>query len=315
MQVPSSRQDILGDSVWNQYLLNEIPSLFLSSLDAFHHERSSLTLDPLRLFLHFLPNEASIYQHHLFTPVCRTILRSLRARSFLPVMTDASLRMPTECVLIDDPSIKELITPELLFTHLQLHYLHEDLYEFRQPLYELGVHRIGPHELMDLIQRILTSDVRLDNTVLLCKWFCCLYRCLNQLALADEEKVFKHLRCLKIFPVKNRDEWMSLESTDRTVFFPSVHMRLPQVIENDLLIIDEQLWAHLEENTMDRMQIQTLLERLGVQRLTARMICDEHIFSVFESEEKYREKSLDVLIAYVMFVFDLWSKQVGRNSI
>ncbi|CAF4412337.1 unnamed protein product, partial [Adineta steineri] len=72
--VPSSRQDILSDSIWNQFLLNEIPPLFLGSLDLFHAEKSCLPIDPLRFFLYFLPNETSVYSKNLFTPVCRTIL-------------------------------------------------------------------------------------------------------------------------------------------------------------------------------------------------------------------------------------------------
>ncbi|CAF5204623.1 unnamed protein product, partial [Rotaria magnacalcarata] len=148
--VPSSRQDILSDSIWNQFLLNEIPTIFLSSLEAFHHEQLSLPIDSLRLFLYFLPNETSIYSNNLFTPVCRTILRLLSSRPFLPVINDDKLHLPNECVLANDSTIKEILTPELLYNHLNLYYLRDDLYKHEKQLLELGVHRLGHNELIDV---------------------------------------------------------------------------------------------------------------------------------------------------------------------
>ncbi|CAF4311132.1 unnamed protein product, partial [Rotaria sp. Silwood2] len=308
-EVPSSRQDILSDSIWNQFLLNEIPFVFLSSLDAFYQEQSSLPIDPLRLFLYFLPNETSIYSNNLFTPICRTILRLLRSCRFLPVINDNNLHMPNECVLINDLTIKEIITPELLYNHLNLYYLKDDLYEHEKQLYELGVHRLGHNELIDFIKQMFTSEIIIENKSILSKWFCCLYRCLNELSLIDEQKVLKHIQSLKIFPLKHYQEFISLDHINQIIFFPSKNIQLPILIEHDLMIINEELWLNLEENSIERIQIQTLLERLGIQRVTHRAICEQHIYPIFENEKLWKEKSSEVLIAYVMYIFDLWLKQ------
>ncbi|CAF1197482.1 unnamed protein product [Adineta steineri] len=308
-EVPSSRQDILSDSIWNQFLLNEIPSLFLGSLDLFHAEKSCLPIDPLRFFLYFLPNETSVYSNNLFTPVCRTILHSLRSRQFLSVINDTNLHMPNECVLIHDSTIKEILTPEILYNHLNLYYLKDDLYEHEKQLYELGVHRLGHNELIDVIKQMFTSEITFENKQILSKWFSCLYRCLNELSLTDEQTVLKHIQLLKIFPLKNRREFISLNNINQTIFFPSNNIHLSKLIENDLLIIDEELWMNFEENSLERIQIQTLLERLGIQRLTHRIICEQHIYPVFENEQLCKEKTTEILIAYVMYIFDLWSKQ------
>jgi hypothetical protein len=295
-EVPSSRQDILNDSLWNQFLLNEIPALFLSSLDAFHHESSSLPLDPLRLFLHFLPNETS----NLFTPVCRNILQSLRSHRFLPVINDDHLHIPNECILVNDHILKEILTPEILYNHLHLYYLQNDLSEYDQQLYELGVHRFDHHQLIEIIKRI---DLTFDNKKILPQWFSCLYRCLNELSLNDEEQVFQHIQSLKIFPLKNHQELIALKNFNQTIFFPPKNLSLPKLIENDLLIIDEDLWKNFT-------QIQTLLEKLGIQYLTHKTICEQHIFPIFENEQKWKEKSTEILIAYVTYIYDLWLKQV-----
>jgi len=63
----------------------------------------------------------------------------------------------------------------------------------------------------------------------------------------------------------------------------------------------------IEENSI-------LLERLGIQHLTHKNICEQHIFPIFENEQRWKEKSSEILISYVTYIFDLWSKQVRINS-
>lgn len=301
-EVPSSRQDILSDSLWNQYLLNEIPALFLSSLDAFHHESSSLPLDPVRLFLHFLPDETSIYSNNLFTPICRKIHHSLRSHRFLPVINDHHLHIPNECILVNDMTLKEILTPDILYNHLHLYYLPDDLFEHENQLYQLGVHRFNHHQLIEIIKQInITYDI-------LPKWFSCLYRYLNELSLDDEEHVLKHIQLLKIFPLKNHQNLIALNDFNQTIFFPIKNLLLSKLIENDLLIIDENLWKNFS-------QIQTLLEKLGIQHLTHQTICEQHIFPIFENEQKWKEKSTEILIAYVTYIYELWLKQVYKKKI
>ena len=313
-EVPSSRQDILSDSIWNQYLLQEIPSLFLSALDAFHREQASLPIDALRLFLQFLPQQTSIFGPHLFTSISRTIFQSLRLRHFLPVITDHQLHMPHECVLLPDASVKEILTPELLYTHLNLYYLPDDLYEHHQVLSELGVHRVGHQELIEVLKRMLASDVVTNDRAVLGKWLHCLYRCFHELSLIDEEQVLNHLRTLKIIPLLHREEFLCLNQSKQKIFFPASNLHFSRLMEDDLFIIDERLWSQLEEHSLARLQVQTLLERLGVQRLTHRTICEEHLYPIWENETLWREKSSELRIAYVMCLFDLWSKEVRRET-
>lgn len=303
-EVPSSRQDILSDSLWNQFLLNEIPPLFLSSLHAFEQQHAFLPLDPLRLFLHFLPNETAIYNHHLFTPVCRKILHSLRSHPFLPVINDEHLHRPNECILVNDVTIKEILTPEILFHHLHLFYLRDEFHEHEKQLYELGVHRLDHQQLIELMKRIFTSEITLENKRLLSKWFACLQRCLKELSRYEEQQVLKEIQFLKIFPLQSQQEFVSLRHTNQPIFFPSKSLSLPELIKRDLLIIEEDF---CEETSA----IQTLLERLGIQHLTHQTICEQHIFPILEDEFRWKEKSSTILIAYVTYIYELWSsKQV-----
>ena len=305
-EVPSSRQDILSDSLWNQFLLNEIPTLFLSSLQAFQQQRSFLPIDPLRLFLHFLPNETAIHTHHLFTPVCRKILQSLRSHPFLSVINDEHLHRPNECILVNDASIKEILTPEILFHHLHLYYLRDDFNEHEKQLYELGVHRLDHQQLIEMIKRIFTSEISFENKRILAKWFGCLQRCLKELSRHEEQQVLREIQGLKIFPLKYHEEFVALRQCNQPIFFPVKNLSLPELIEQDLLIIEDDFWD-------DAPQDRTLFERLGIQHLTHKTICEQHIFPTFEDEYRWKEKSPATLIAYVTYIYELWSKQAKTD--
>lgn len=207
--------------------------------------------------------------------------------------------------------MKDILTPEILYKYLNLYYLKDDFYEHEKQLYELGVHRFDHHQLIEILKRIFTCEITFENKKNLSKWFSCLYRYLNELSLEDEQQLLKHIKLLKIFPLKNHLELISLYHCQQNIFFPSKDIYLPKLIENDLMIIDDDLWKNIQENSM---QIQTLLERLGVQHLTHKNICEQHIFSIFENEQEWKNKSAEILISYVKYIFDLWLKQVRTAS-
>ena len=223
--------------------------------------------------------------------------------------------MPHECVLVHDSTIKDLLTPELLYQHLNLYYLNDEFSQHEKRLCELGVQRLTHQELIDVLKQMLAKEITYENKSILSKWFLCLYRCLNELSLQDEQNVLRHIQTLKIFPIKNRQEFISLNQLTQSIFFPLTNLHLSSSIENDLLIIDDGLWMNYDENSIERMQIQTLLERLGIQRLSHRIICEQHIFPIFENEQIWKAKSQDILVSYAIYIFDLWSKQVRHNLI
>ncbi|CAF4273225.1 unnamed protein product, partial [Adineta steineri] len=120
--------------------------------------------------------------------------------------------------------------------------------------------------------------------------------------------VLKHIQLLKIFPLKNRQEFISLNNIKQTIFFPSNNIHLSKLIENDLLIIDEELWMNFEENSLERIQIQTLLERLGIQCLTHRIICEQHIYPILKMNN-YGKKKQQKFLLLMLCIFLIF----GRN--
>ncbi|CAF0729244.1 unnamed protein product, partial [Didymodactylos carnosus] len=321
--VPSSRQDILSDSSWNQWLLNEIPQLYNDVLEQFKQQQDATKIDPIQLFLRYLPtNESEI--HGLFQFVCRSILRQLRAKSFLPVIIDDNqtidYRTPSECVLVRDTYIKDVLTPELLKTHLNLYYLSENLIQNidHRRLLELGVHCLDHNQLIDVIKRLFSSssssktiELFANNKHMLAKWFCCLYRCLNDLTLKEEENIFKHVQSLPIIPLTN-GKWTSLSTT--VVFFKHYQQQTDIAIENDLIeqdlnILDNELFQTISNDPVAVTQVQTVLERLGVKRFVTKDIIEQHIYPIFVNDLLWKEKSCHLLVAYVIYIYDFWCKQ------
>lgn len=301
-ELPSSRQDILNDNLWNEFLLNEIPMLYLSAIDAFEFERNLLPIDSLRLFLHFLPNENSVY-NNLFTSICRKIRQLLSSTRFLPVLNDANRHLPSECIIIHDSTIREFLSPEILYQTFRLFYIRDDLIDFEQQLYELGVQRFESSQLISLLN---SDNFVCEQKANLSQWFLCLYRYFNELPIESEAEFFKQIQTLKIFPLKNQSELISLNMFDEKIFFSTKNLHLSNVIENDLLILDDQLWINSKS-------IQIFLEKLGILQLTSKILCEQHIYPMFENENKWKNKSKEILIEYVLFIYDIWLKDV-RNS-
>ena len=214
-EVPSSRQDILGDSLWNQFLTewNACSVSLITRCLSTEKVRLYLSIHFVYFFI-FFPMKPAIYSTHLFTS-------SLPENPSLPYVHIDSFRwwtmiiciIPNECILVNDVTLKEILTPEILYHHFHLYYLTRWISRnMKINCMNLGVHRLDHQQLIEIIKRIFTLDITFDNKrPFFAKWFSCLYRYLNELSLHDEEQVLKHIQLLKIFPLKNRPEFDCIE--------------------------------------------------------------------------------------------------------
>ena len=80
--VPSSREDVDKDSLWNQWLRNEIPALFIEALAALRAHPELEGLQAVCLWLQFVPLEDEVLD--FFQPVASSILQKLRAQPCMP---------------------------------------------------------------------------------------------------------------------------------------------------------------------------------------------------------------------------------------
>ena len=85
--VPSSREDVDRDSSWNQWLRNEIHTLFLDSLDIFKSHQEFNNIEAVISYLQFVPMEDEVLD--FFKPVASDILKKLKARPCVPTQPNS----------------------------------------------------------------------------------------------------------------------------------------------------------------------------------------------------------------------------------
>jgi hypothetical protein len=81
--VPSSREDVDGDSSWNQWLRNEIPTAFLEAFDSFKAHPDFNSLEAVINYLQFIPLEDEVMD--FFKPVAYQIMQNIKSKPCLPV--------------------------------------------------------------------------------------------------------------------------------------------------------------------------------------------------------------------------------------
>ena len=85
--VPSSREDVDRDSSWNQWLRNEIHTLFLDSLYRFKSHQEFSNVEAVISYLQFVPMEDEVLD--FFKPVASDILKKLKARPCVPTQPNS----------------------------------------------------------------------------------------------------------------------------------------------------------------------------------------------------------------------------------
>lgn len=157
--LPSSREEVDGDSAWNQWLLSEFPALFVNAEQSFC-SLSCYQENPgkaVTAYLCFVPLVGEV--HGFF--------------SHLPHMIISKLRM-SNCLFLDGPSndwvlpcrtlrgwneqARLTLPDSLLQKHLGLVYLNKDIIISDALAKALGVHDYGPKLLIDFISSLCHSS-------------------------------------------------------------------------------------------------------------------------------------------------------------
>ncbi|XP_013402867.1 uncharacterized protein LOC106168377 [Lingula anatina] len=122
-EIPASRQDILQDRQWNQWLRSHLPELFVDSLDCFQKHPEFDKISAVVAFLKHVPVEGELYD--FFQPVAKQILQHLQKMPCLPVRKEegSEWKTPTEIVMCKHKGTVEIVTPEHLLKYLGRYYL------------------------------------------------------------------------------------------------------------------------------------------------------------------------------------------------
>ena len=311
-EIPSSRQDIYRDSHWNQFLRDEIPALFIESLSTFKSQPSVSEIEAVRNFLQFVPLDGEVVD--FFQPIPKQILGLLRTYECLPVMTMSGIawKRPSEVVDCKDPVIREVMTNDVLQTHLNMYYLHSDLKGAvtSQLLSSLGVQKLMPNQVIDVFSKICCDNETLFNLSTLAKWLACFCQLLRDDLAHGHDDLLEKIRNLSVYPLSN-GRHVSLKSD--SVFFPVkddvkggriVHSL--QYLYQDLCTINPDIYNTSSEITNS--YVKQFLQILGVRDMTPQQIMQGHIIPVLKSDN-WKMKSRETLVAYVIFIKQEFDKK------
>ena len=216
--VPSSREDVDRDSLWNQWLRNEIHQVFVGALEVFKNQADSNQMEAVSYFFQFVPHEDEILD--FFRPVAMSILNVLKAQSCLPTQ-ELQWRIPSQLVICNDALIRAVVTSSMLRHHLGFDYLHHDVASSvnSNMLQILGVQTITTQHLIEVGKSIF-EDLKWaedfeSEISRVSKWLLCVYKSMDD--FEKNEDILSSLRSLPMIPLVS-GQVVSVESG--TIFFP-----------------------------------------------------------------------------------------------
>lgn len=317
--LPSSREGVDADSVWNQWLLSEFPNLFVNAEKSFCGipcYRDNLE-KAVTTYMSFVPLIGEV--HGFFSNLPRLIISKLRASNCLIKEGDESIWVPP-CKVLRNWSDRALcILPDsLLRDHLGKVFLNRNI-SLSNPLAEaLGVEEYGPNILLRILSSLCYSDVGLRSLGFdwLCSFLGELYDVMFQfhgsIASGSDRDVTDKLRKIPFIPLSNGtfssvDDgaiWMhfdfssnSLDMTSGPQAFPYLYARLRKVSSAFLSVANGSSGKEI----MLAEKISMLFRHIGVQQLSDHDILKVHILPAI-ADEKFANENKSLMIEYLSFI-------------
>ncbi|KAM1596297.1 hypothetical protein ACFX1Z_031314 [Malus domestica] len=320
--LPSSREEVDGDSPWNQWLLSEFPDFFVNA------EKSFCSLpcfkeNPGRavtVYMSFVPLVGEV--HGFFSPLPRLITAKLRASNCLLMEGGNNEWVPPCRVLRGWNKQARLLLPDaLLREHLGLGFLDKSIL-LPDPLARvLGISEYGPKVLLQLMDSLCHTQNGLKSMGLswLATWLSALYAMSFSSSVEASfesgiEMEFIHtLRKNPFIPLSDGtygavDEgpiWLHFDAL-RTEFegqhglesFPDLYAKL-RIVNPGFLIASCADVPSMDVMTSDK--VISMLRRIGVQQLSAHEIIKEHILPDI-SDDRYTDSDKNLMTDYICFV-------------
>ncbi|GAB1610178.1 protein NO VEIN-like [Argonauta hians] len=311
--LPSNRESVDSDSLWNQWLNSEIPHLFLESLEKFKtHETFSSPVMAIAAYLRFVPEEDEVLD--FFKPVATHIQKMLKSKPCIPCLPiteggPIQWKIPSQTLLGQDLLTMKVAPPEKLREILNLYYIHPDLACMLNTSItsSLGIEKIKVTDLLKIGEGLASgfSDketVSEDEVTQIAQWFACVYRSLDE--MANNEEVLTKLSEIRLIPLSTS---ALTTLTAASVFRPMSSEKTPLNKQTDKF---DPLWNDLRTlhsglfNTDDQeinSQVHKVLFQAGVQPLLADKIISHHILPILQSDQ-WKSKSEATLVSYVQFM-------------
>ncbi|KAJ9555573.1 hypothetical protein OSB04_010187 [Centaurea solstitialis] len=304
--LPSSREEVDGDSPWNQWLLSEFPSLFVDS------ERSFCSLPGFRdcpgkgvsVFLSYVPLVGEV--HGFFASLPRMIISKLCPSNCLLLEGDNDKWVPPCRVLRNwNEEAQNLLPDSLIQTHLGLGYLNKDIVLSDSLARALGIENYGPRILVQMLSSLCRTKEGLQSMGFswLSSWLNALHGMSFSLDSEFGSNIMKTLRKTPFIPLldgcySSIDEgmiWMNLDASCTTSSNENNLEAFSRLFTN-LRVVNPALFdGSVAENLIK------VLSKVGVQRLSAHQVVKVHILPAV-CDKKNSKVNKDLMTEYLSFI-------------
>ncbi|XP_068634476.1 protein NO VEIN [Aristolochia californica] len=318
--LPSSREEVDGNSVWNQWLLSEFPALFVTAEKSFC-DLPCFQGSPgksVTAYMSFVPLPGEV--HGFFSTLPRMIMSKLRMSNCLLLEGPEMEWVPPCRVLRNWDKKAEILLPQgLLHQHLGLGFLNRDI-NISDPLAEaLGIQEYGPKILIDIMSSICLTGSGIKSLGLdwLSAWLGAFF---STLSIHSSSRQVTEMECDLINNVKKLPciplldgsfgalaegpIWLpcdttaiKLEHDHHPKDFPNLYAKL-RTVNPELLTAATRDAYSTEETHAD--DIIRMLTRIGVQKLFAHELIKVHILPSMSTDVISKDASL--MTEYLSFV-------------
>ncbi|CAK9136537.1 unnamed protein product [Ilex paraguariensis] len=323
--LPSSREEVDGDSPWNQWLLSEFPGLFVNA------ERSFCSLPCFRenpgkavaAFMSFVPLVGEV--HGFFSSLPRMIVSRLRMSNCLLLEGENNEWVPPCKVLRNwTEQARALLPDSLLREHLGLGLLNRDIVLSDSLARALGVEEYGPKILIQIMSCLCctANGLKLVGLCWLSSWLNAIYLMSfhssgkTSLHYGNESDLTVNLRKIPFIPltdgkyssVDDGPVWLHSDALNSnpdnecgSEAFPKLYAKLRTV--NPALFSVSPAVDFSCSDTARVENLTMMLYRVGVQRLSAHEIVKLHILPAISCGKNTIEGKclMTEYLSFVMF--------------
>lgn len=320
--LPSSREEVDGDSPWNQWLLSEYPSLFVRAQREFCELPCfrSIPGKALSAFMSFVPLVGEV--HGFFSSLPRLTVNNLRRANCLLVDGGKNQWAPPCKVLRGwTEQLRSLLTDELLYDHLGLRYLDKDV-ELSDALSKaLGIKEFEVNILVDVMSKICRTSGGITSmgTSWLASCLDMIYATLFNVTgkmtgiFETREDILESLKKIPFIPLSDgtyssvSEGTIWLHSNTLRTGFDGVHRieAFPNICSNLRTVAPSLLSSYSTDtsglNLVVVDNVIRLLQCIGVQQLSAHDIVKLHILPAMSDLDRADQHRM-LLIEYICFV-------------
>lgn len=320
--LPSSREEVDGDSPWNQWLLSEFPGLFVSAVKTFCSLPcfESCPGKAIAAYMSYIPLIGEV--HGFFSSLPRLIISKLRMSNCLLLEGKESEWIPPCKVLRGWNEQARILLPDnLLREHLGLGFLDKDIILSDSLARALGIEEYGPKILVQFMSSLCQKHDNLKSMGLV--WLGSFLNVLHNMFLLSSGQtalelernadLIRSLQKVPLIPlsdgtfssVAEGTIWLHSDSSSTTVdgkyglkAFPNLNAKIRVVCPAflSLFSVDD---SHMDAPFVGN--ISRMLHRIGVQRLSAHEIIKAHIIPAISNESNLNGNKI-LMTEYVCFV-------------